>query len=221
MNEFYLIIDTSTKQGLVALFRGEECVKEVMLPHGFQNSRTLLPVLDDLFSTLSKKPQDLDFVAVGIGPGSYTGIRVGVVVAKMIHYTCKIPLVGVCSLTAFVPRREGKFVSLLDARVSGVYALEGEKVQDKITWSLQPRAIALEEFSSDPFDILVTPHEKLLDTIATDKPWEVAAPDAGSLAASALANFRSGKVAEDGRVDILYLRRTQAELEQEKEVKDG
>ncbi len=220
MNEFYLIIDTSTQQGLVALFRGEECVKEVMLPHGFQNSRSLVPVLDNLFSSLNKKPQDLDFVAVGIGPGSYTGIRVGVVVAKMIHYTCKIPLVGVCSLTAFVPSREGKFVSLLDARISGVYALEGEKVQDKITWSPQPEAIPLEKFSAGPFDILVTPHENLLDKIVTDKPWEIAAPDAGSLAASALDNFRSGKIAEDGRVDILYLRKTQAELEREKEVKN-
>ena len=213
MSELFLVIDTSTQQGFAALFRGSSCIKEVMLPHGFRNSRTLMPVLEEMFSSLEMKPQDLDFVAVGIGPGSYTGIRVGVVVAKMIHYSCKIPLVGVCSLTAFAPSREGKFASLLDARVSGVYVLEGERKEGEIAWSAEPEAVPLEKFSPNTYDVLVTPHEKLMDKIPTDTPWEIAAPDADSLAMQALSRFRSGDISGDGRIDILYLRKTQAELE--------
>lgn len=213
MNETYLIIDTSSEEGVVALFQGANCIKEVLLSHGFKNSRQLMPVLDQLFSSLNKKPRDLDFVAVGVGPGSYTGIRVGVVVAKMLHYSLKIPLVGISSLTAYVPEQEGKFASLTDARISGIYLQAGVKRDGKITWDETPQIVSLDKFSPDAFDVLATPHEQLIDKFGADISWEVVAPDASSLAEQALLRFHRGEIAKDGHLDILYLRKTQAELE--------
>ncbi|NGX57860.1 MAG: tRNA threonylcarbamoyladenosine biosynthesis protein TsaB [Chlamydiae bacterium] len=210
MSQFFLLIDTSTEQGIVALFDGEKLLKEVKLPYGLRNSRSLLPELDRLFQEFQKRPQDLSFVAVGVGPGSYTGIRVGVVVAKMIHMTCKIPLVGVCSLKAYVPSKEGKFTALLDARVAGVYLLRGERVGERVIWLGEPKACLVEKLEG----VLVTPQEKLKEKILGHQ-WEIVQSDGFVLGMEALRDFEAGKVSSDGHLDILYLRKTQAEIERD------
>lgn len=204
----FLILDTSTEQGVLALFEKSTLIQEVHLPYGLRNSRALLPELDRLFKQQGMTPQDLDFVAVGIGPGSYTGVRVGVVVAKMIHMTCKIPLVGVSSLKSFVPEKEGPFAAVSDARIAGMYLLKGEKIGEAVTWKGQP-----EICSSEPQDIsrYVTPHEKLRNRYPGE--WEIVKPSAYYLGLEAFKEFEQGHIAENGHLDILYLRKTQAERE--------
>lgn len=204
----FLVLDTSTEQGVLALFKGETLMKEVHLPHGLRNSRALLPELDHLFQEHKIVPQDLHFVAVGIGPGSYTGVRVGAVVAKMIHMTCKIPLVGVSSLKAFVPEKEGPFAAVMDARVAGLYLLEGEKKGTAVTWIGKPRICSE---SPSRIEHFVTPHKKLKDRLPGFV--EIAKPSGTALGLEALSEFESGNIAENGRLDILYLRKTQAERE--------
>lgn len=204
----FLILDTSTEQGVIALLDQQKLLKEVHLPHGLRNSRALLPELDHLFKEQGITPQDLQFVAVGIGPGSYTGVRVGVVVAKMIHMTCKIPLVGVSSLKAFVPKKEGRFAAAMDARIAGLYLLEGEKRGNTVTWIGEPR-ICPEK--PEGIDIFVTPHEKLFDRLPGH--IEISKPSGYYLGLEALSEFEEGHIAENGHLDILYLRKTQAERE--------
>jgi len=204
----FLILDTSTEQGVIALLDHQKLLKEVHLPHGLRNSRALLPELDRLFNEQGITPQDLQFIAVGIGPGSYTGVRVGVVVAKMIHMTCKIPLVGVSSLKAFIPQEEGRFAAVLDARISGLYLLEGEKKGDVVTWLGEPRICP---DKPEGIETLVTPHEKLCDRLSGYV--EISKPSGYFLGLEALKEFEQGHIAKDGHLDILYLRKTKAERE--------
>lgn len=212
----FLLIDTSSEQGIAALFDGSNLLKEVTLPHGLRHSRLLLPELERLFDDFQLRPQDLSFVAVGIGPGSYTGIRVGVVVAKMIHMTCRIPLVGVCSLKAYHPSQDGAFAVLLDARVAGVYVLKGERKKDAVAWFGEPEVCPAESFSVP--GLLVTPHERLKEKISGGT-WEIVPPSGKELGLEALRAFKRGEIAADGHVDILYLRKTQAEMEKNEDSK--
>lgn len=206
----FLVIDTSSETGVVALFNGSELLRERTLPHGLRNSRSLLPTLDTLFHELGLAPQDLSFVAVGVGPGSYTGIRVGAVVAKMIHMTCRIPLVPVISLKGLVPDSDGPFLSVLDARIAGVYALAGSKDHETIAWEGEPQVL-----SQIPGDccLVVTPHEQIKTKLNWKGNLEIKKPSGKWLGLAALEGYHAENFAEQGQLDILYLRKTQAERE--------
>jgi len=82
-----LSIETTEKFGSVALLEGGHVLAEITLPKDRRSSRTLHPALQTLFETTRHTPQDIEFVAVVAGPGSFTGLRVGVTAAKVFAYT--------------------------------------------------------------------------------------------------------------------------------------
>lgn len=86
-----LLIETCTERGVIAFFKGTDLIYERELPYGYQNSQHLLPEIQQTFQKLALSPQQLQFITVGRGPGSYTGIRIGVMVAKTLAYALKIP----------------------------------------------------------------------------------------------------------------------------------
>lgn len=108
-----LILETSCEMGCLVLAENERPIRHKALPGGPELSRTLALEVKNLLE--ETKP---DLVAVGVGPGSYTGIRVGAALAKGLSYGWKVPLVGFCSLKAFGPPPV-----LVDARMGGFYAL--------------------------------------------------------------------------------------------------
>lgn len=97
-----LALDTSTTRATLALSRGEE-VHERLGPSaatGGRHGRNLLPEVADLLGAAGLKPRDLDALAVGLGPGSYTGLRVGVTAAKTLAFALGVPLVALDSFAA-------------------------------------------------------------------------------------------------------------------------
>src|ERR1700722_8624080 len=109
---FTLIIDTSTERGVVALAKGKDLVYTKELPFGLLNSRYLMTSIQTGFETLSLTPASLKAVAASVGPGSFTGIRVGAGVAKGIALGRNLPLIGFSSLSGFVSPHEGAFASV-------------------------------------------------------------------------------------------------------------
>ena len=91
-------IETSTRCPTVALTEGETVVAEVELPGGRSTAAELIPTLHRLMSDLSWSPTSVDVVACSLGPGSFTGLRIGLVTAKI--WTARTParLVGVPTL---------------------------------------------------------------------------------------------------------------------------
>ncbi|MFC2049098.1 tRNA (adenosine(37)-N6)-threonylcarbamoyltransferase complex dimerization subunit type 1 TsaB [Chlamydiota bacterium] len=136
-----LIIDTSTDKSLVVFARGIDVLLKILLPPGAQSSRHLMGAIVEGMTQLGLTPSDLQAIAVGVGPGSYTGIRVGVAAAKGLAFPRSLPLVGFCSLAGFVTPQEGRFASLIDARIGGAYILLQERRQDELIHHSAPRLV--------------------------------------------------------------------------------
>lgn len=119
-------IDTSTPRISVALVDDATLLgaREVMVE---RNRTGLLPIVDELFTAVGIRPQALDAIAVGAGPGSFTGLRIGMATAKGIAFASGRPLWAVSSLGAIAHAElqrdpAGLVVVVLDARKGEVYA---------------------------------------------------------------------------------------------------
>ena len=100
---YTLIIESSTTMPAVALSCNGQIQSQLNLTPGFSSSQELIPKLMDLLAGENVQVSDISYIGVGVGPGSYTGIRVGVSVAQCLAYALSLPLCGICSLKAFVP----------------------------------------------------------------------------------------------------------------------
>lgn len=90
-----LAIDTSSKLGSVAVQNGNRLLAEKSLDLGQQHAQSLVPGLRDLLTGCGLSLRSVTLVAVSIGPGSFTGLRVGVTVAKLLAYANAVPVIGV------------------------------------------------------------------------------------------------------------------------------
>ncbi|MEZ5315008.1 MAG: tRNA (adenosine(37)-N6)-threonylcarbamoyltransferase complex dimerization subunit type 1 TsaB [Chlamydiales bacterium] len=116
-----LIIDTSHERSFVAFAEGVNILLNLALPFGFQSSSFLFPAIQSGFQKLNLTPSDLEEVAVVVGPGSFTGIRVGVAAAKGIAFPKQLPLTGLCSLYGFTNQKDE--VAFIDAKIGGAFIL--------------------------------------------------------------------------------------------------
>ena len=118
-------IDTATAQVGVAFGRGGRVLGEVRLDGGRRHAEQLVPAIEYLAAELAVELDDLAFVAVGIGPGLYTGLRVGVTTARVLAQALAIPMVGIPSLDLVAyPWRatHRQIVAVLDARRHEVFS---------------------------------------------------------------------------------------------------
>lgn len=122
-----LALDTSTPRGSVAILEGKEVRAELRLDSSRTHSTLLLKSIDFLLERLEWNLKDLNLVAVGIGPGSFTGIRIGVSTALGISQSLSIPFAGVSGLDALAYKvrfLNGHTGAVLDAHRSQVYYAE-------------------------------------------------------------------------------------------------
>ena len=120
-----LAIETSTRTTGVALLRGDEPVAEACGAEGATAAETLLPEIDRLLRENEVSAADLDAFAVSIGPGSFTGLRVGLATLKGLAFGSDRPVARVPTLSALAwtsPRRDLPVAALLDARRGEMYA---------------------------------------------------------------------------------------------------
>jgi tRNA threonylcarbamoyladenosine biosynthesis protein TsaB len=107
-----LVIDTATRQGVVGLADGDGALLAAEAwTSGHRHGEELLSHLDNILARLAASPQHIKWIAVGIGPGSFTGLRIGLATAKTLAYGLGVPLVGIptthaLALAAAKPGRE-------------------------------------------------------------------------------------------------------------------
>lgn len=121
----WLGIDTSNSPLSIAIVKDGNILVEVVQNLKLTHSTTAMPTIEELFKKSKLKPSDVDAIAVAQGPGSYTGLRIGVTIAKTLAWTLQKPLVGVSSLKVLASNVEGYHglvCSLVDARRKHVYA---------------------------------------------------------------------------------------------------
>lgn len=120
-----LAIDTSNTLGSIALLRGEVVLAERVLQLGQAHGQSLIPGLQQLFNEQQLRPNQCELIAVGVGPGSFTGLRVGIVCAKTWAYATGCPLVGVSTFAAIAgnaPARIGNLQVIADAQRGDLFA---------------------------------------------------------------------------------------------------
>lgn len=115
-----LAFDTATDAATSALVDGEEVVGERT-----SRAATVLEDLDALLRQAGAHMRELDGLAVGIGPGSFTGIRIGLATARGLSLALGVPVAGVSTLDALAAGAPGA-VPVIDARRGEVFVLQGE-----------------------------------------------------------------------------------------------
>jgi tRNA threonylcarbamoyladenosine biosynthesis protein TsaB len=136
-----LAFDTSSSRGSVAFLEGSEVRAEIRLNSIKTHSAFLLSSIDFLASQLGWRLSDLNLIAVGIGPGSFTGIRIGVATGLGMAQSLSIPFAGISGLDALAHQaspREGHIGVVLNAQRSQVYYAEYLSRNGKIRTTQKP-----------------------------------------------------------------------------------
>ncbi len=118
-----LSVDTSSAICSVALLEDTNVLKELYIDDANTHSTKLMPLIDELLNSLNITIKDIDLFACGIGPGSFTGIRIGVSTIKAFADVTNKPVIGVTSLEAlaFAVKDDGFICPLIDAKHDNLY----------------------------------------------------------------------------------------------------
>ncbi len=147
-----LAFETSAKAASVALTENGKLLGESYQNTGLTHSQTLMVMAEDLLKQCGKTVSDLTAVAVAEGPGSFTGVRIGVAAAKGLAWGRQIPCYGISTLEAMAVSLgiyEGHICACMDARRSQVYNALFLVEKGDVSRISEDRAIALADLKSD------------------------------------------------------------------------
>lgn len=114
-------IDTSSPTTCAAVMEDDRILGEIALTGRVSHSEQLVEMCENMLKGLAIPLKEMDLIAVGIGPGSFTGLRIGITVAKILSQALDIPLVGVSSLGAYAMNERGLVAAITDARRGSIY----------------------------------------------------------------------------------------------------
>ncbi len=130
-----LALDTSGATASAAVICDGYLTGEISLRHGKTHSQKVIPMMESLLDLLDIKMKDIHLLAVANGPGSFTGLRIGVVTMKAMAYALDIPIAEVSSLMSLaytLSEQEGVICPIMDARnrqvYTGIYRVRGNAI---------------------------------------------------------------------------------------------
>lgn len=205
---YSLFLDIAFHEGVFALFQNGlplETKKTSLL-----ESRQPTRIFDAFLKNHSLSLQDISYIACGIGPGSYTGIRSASAIARGISFSTNLKIVGIPSLLLLAPEKEGSFLLLAKGGVGGIYSqhfsYDGVRYQFK-----EPALCSLEEIKKyREGQIVASSHEWLTEEGLSPLVVESNVNIVGRIA---LDLYRRGEVYTAQNLPLLYLRKTQPEIE--------
>ena len=209
-----LAVSTSGRAASAALIQDGACVLEKLSDAGLTHSETIAPLADELLLEAGLGFSDMDAFAADAGPGSFTGVRIGVCLVNAFAFAAGKPVIAISSLEALASGLSGSACPLIDARNGNGYAalyIDGEE-------TLPPSPVVVSELlSTVPPGTLFTGdgaiiHRELISAAvpgARFAPQESALLRASMFAAPAYRAFCSNKTQKEAMP--LYLRPTQAE----------
>jgi len=229
-----LAIDSSALVASVAVCEDENVLAEYTVNNGNTHSQTLLPMVENVLSVLSISAKDIDLFAVSEGPGSFTGVRIGVSTVKGLAFASQKPCVGVSTLEALafnLRMSKGIICPVMNARRSQLYTAIFSSDGYTLTRLMADSAISIEELDGilskygedvylcgDGYEI-ATKGFKL--TKLNDVPCRLRAQSAVSVATVALEKYKNGGACTDRELGVTYLRPSQAERERAEKEKHG
>lgn len=130
MARYRLLLETSSRVPVVALADEQGIVREERLETQRRNARDLVPSIGRMLAELEQKPRDLSGILVGLGPGSYTSLRVGLMTAKTLAYVVGCPLIGVPTMPILALQAgEPRVDVVIDAQKDQIYAQSFDHAQ--------------------------------------------------------------------------------------------
>ena len=223
-----LAFETSAKAASVALFEGNTLLAEQYQNTGLTHSQTLLVMAEDLLKQCGKTAQDVQGVAVANGPGSFTGVRIGVAAAKGFAWGGEIPIFGVSTLEAMalgLGISDGFVCPVMDARRNQVYNAIFRADGAAPLRQTEDRAIALTDLKTDlehmdgPIFLVGDGAALAYRTLASEisnltlPPEHLQHQRAAGVAIVAAGQIRDGVAADAESLQPNYLRLSQAERE--------
>ena len=229
-----LAFETSAKAASVALLEDGKLLGESYQNTGLTHSQTLMVMAEDLLSQCGKTVADVTAAAVAAGPGSFTGVRIGVAAAKGFAWGREIPCYGVSTLEAMALSLgvwQGYVCPCMDARRSQVYNALFYVNHGAVERVTEDRAIALAELGEElknleePIFLVGDGSNLCYNTLSESVPGLVLPPEhrmhqrACGVALAAQNQARAGDPADANTLSPNYLRLSQAERERAERMK--
>ena len=231
-----LAFETSAKAASVALHDGQKLLAESYQNTGMTHSQTLMVMAEDALKQCGKSAQDVTAVAVAEGPGSFTGVRIGVAAAKGFAWGRELPCYGISTLEAMAESLgvyQGYVCPVMDARRAQVYNALFYVNQGGISRITPDRAIALSELGeelknlTEPVFLVGDGSNLCYNTLLKEVPNLVLPPEhrlhQRAVGVALLAARQAAEGIAPGGAELIpnYLRLSQAEREKlEKENKN-
>ena len=223
-----LAFETSAKAASVALLSEDTLLGESYQNTGLTHSQTLLSMAEDLLATCGKTVADVTAVAVAAGPGSFTGVRIGVAAAKGFAWGKEVPCYGVSTLEAMALQLgvwQGYVVPTMDARRSQTYTTLFHAEKGNLTRLAEDQAISFEELKNllknreEPIFLVGDGAVLCYNTLRETVPGLVLPPEhrrhqrAAGVALAAKQMMDRGEPGDGASLAPNYLRLSQAERE--------
>lgn len=147
-----LAFDSSAKVAAVAICTEDKILAETMLDNGLTHSQTLLPICSSLLETVQLDLSEIDAFAVSVGPGSFTGLRIGISTVKGLAFALDKPCYPVSALEALgynLLGMDGMVCPVMDARRGQVYNALFSLEEGRLNRLCEDRALSLEELSTE------------------------------------------------------------------------
>jgi len=232
-----LAVDTSSLVAAVAVIDNERLLGEYILNHKKTHSQKLMPMIKELMDNLELTPKDIDVFAASSGPGSFTGLRIGITTVKALAYAVNKPVVSVPTLDALafnMPVADSLVCPIMDARNNQVFTAvyKWEKgIPVNITEYMGVPINELVQlikgknqkvvFLGDAVEIHRDFLKEELNENCEFAPGNLMLQRASSVAQLALVKASSGMMESSFDMVPFYLRKSQAEREYEKKKSIG
>ena len=231
-----LAFETTAKAGSVALLENGKLLGENYQNTGLTHSQTLMVMAEDMLKSCGKAVSDVTAVAVAEGPGSFTGVRIGVAAAKGFAWGGELPCYGISTLEAMAETLgvyQGYVCPCMDARRSQVYNALFYVNQGKIQQIQPDRAISLADLGEElknleePVFLVGDGSVLCYNTLKEAVPGLVLPPEhrmhqrAGGVALLAAKKIAAGEPGDGNALTPNYLRLSQAERERLEKLKVG
>ncbi|WP_301860789.1 tRNA (adenosine(37)-N6)-threonylcarbamoyltransferase complex dimerization subunit type 1 TsaB [uncultured Megasphaera sp.] len=226
-----LAIETSSLVSSVALLHDDTLRAELTVQARLTHSEQLMPHIADMLEKASVRKQDIDGIAVSIGPGSFTGLRIGLASAKALAFAWQIPIVGVetpLSLAWNFVGASSRICTLIDAQKGNVYAAvyqwEETVLHTRSDVYVAPLTEVLAELQQEKGPVVFCGDGALKYRTSIVEaseqfrlaPPTMAIPRAGSVALAAVPRFLTGNTDDCMTLTPAYKRRSEAEVLWEK-----
>jgi tRNA threonylcarbamoyladenosine biosynthesis protein TsaB len=213
-----LAIETSTLAGGVALLDGDAVRAEYVLDVSATHSERLMPAIDRVLADAGWRAADLQGLAVAVGPGSFTGLRIGLSAAKGLAFALGIPIAAVPTLDAMaaaLPFALLPVCPVLDARKGEVYCSlyrwTGQAMRREWEYLALPPA-ALAARLTEPVVVLGDGAAAVASPHARPAPAHRRGPSPAAVGVLGIARLTAGETVPAADLTPIYLRPSEAEL---------